>query len=171
MRSTNLTRLAAVAVLALATPATAQEYRSADRDGGRTILETASEAGSFQTLIAAVRAADLVETLASEGPFTLFAPTDAAFDELPEGTLEELLEPENRETLRSILLYHVVPGRVTAGEVVNLESAPTALGRSLRIRVDDGTVRVNGARVVKADVGASNGVIHVIDKVIVPASE
>jgi uncharacterized surface protein with fasciclin (FAS1) repeats len=131
------------------------------------IVDTAVSA-NFRTLVAAVKAADLVETLKGPGPFTVFAPTDEAFAKLPEGTLESLLKPENRAKLQSILKYHVVPGKVTAREVTRLSSAKTVEGRNVSIRTADGTVTVNDAKVVKADVPASNGVIHVIDTVLLP---
>lgn len=133
------------------------------------IVEVASKAGSFETLLAAAEAAGLVETLKGEGPLTVFAPTDEAFAALPEGTVPALLE--DRERLRSVLTYHVIAGEVTAERVVELDSAETVNGRSVRIRVDDdGTVRIDDARVVTADVKASNGVIHVIDRVLIPGS-
>jgi len=164
LRTITVTALG-LGVLALAAPRTVAAQTSPEKN----LVEVAAAAGSFETLLAAAGAADLVATLESDGPFTLFAPTDDAFAALPVGTVEALLEPENREKLRSILLYHVVPGRVTAGEVVKLESAKTALGPAVDIEVDeDGQVRVAGARVVTADIHASNGVIHVIDAVILP---
>lgn len=132
------------------------------------IVETAVAAGSFQTLVAAVEAAGLVETLSGPGPFTVFAPTDAAFAKLPAGTVESLLEPENLALLQSILTYHVVPGRVTADQVVNLNAATTVEGSDVAIDVDGGSVRVNDATVVQTDVFASNGVIHIIDTVLLP---
>ncbi len=125
-------------------------------------------AGKFNTLVAAVKAAGLVDTLKGPGPFTVFAPTDEAFAKLPAGTLETLLQPENKAKLRSILLYHVVAGRVTAAEVVKMDSAKTAEGQNLSIKAMGGNVMVNNAHVVKADIEASNGVIHVIDTVLLP---
>ncbi|MDX1547803.1 MAG: fasciclin domain-containing protein [Rhodothermales bacterium] len=133
-----------------------------------TIVEVAASADDFSTLVAAVKAAGLVETLSSEGPFTVFAPTNAAFAALPEGTVEELLKPENKDKLTAILTYHVVPGKVTSGEVVKLDSAPTANGKALDIAVKNGTVMVNNATVTTVDIPASNGVIHVIDTVLLP---
>lgn len=130
------------------------------------IVDVAIEAGSFTTLVAAVQAAGLVDTLKSEGPFTVFAPTDEAFAKLPAGTLEALLQ--DKEKLTAILLYHVVPGRVTAADVVKLTSAATVNGQSVKIMVKDGTVWIDDAEVVTADVEASNGIIHVIDTVILP---
>jgi uncharacterized surface protein with fasciclin (FAS1) repeats len=131
------------------------------------IVETAV-AGKFKTLVAAVKAAGLVETLKGPGPFTVFAPTDEAFAKLPAGTLEALLKPENKSKLQSILAYHVVPGKVMSQDVVKLNSAKTVEGRSIAIKTMNGGVMVNNARVTKADIAASNGVIHVIDTVILP---
>jgi uncharacterized surface protein with fasciclin (FAS1) repeats len=131
------------------------------------IVDTAI-AGKFNTLVAAVKAADLENTLKGPGPFTVFAPTDEAFANLPEGALEELLKPENKKKLQSVLTYHVVPGKVMSRDVVKLDSAKTAQGSSINIRAMDDGVMVNDAHVVKADIAASNGVIHVIDKVILP---
>ena len=132
------------------------------------IVDTAVNAGTFSTLAQALKAADLVETLKGSGPFTVFAPTDEAFRKLPSGTLEVLLKPENKEQLRSILTYHVVPGHVTAADVVKLTSAKTVNGQELRISVLKGVVWLNDAKVTKTDVAATNGLIHVIDRVIVP---
>lgn len=134
----------------------------------KTIVENAIEIDGFKTLVAAVKAADLVDTLSGDGPFTVFAPTDDAFAKLPKGTLEDLLKPENKDKLIAILTYHVVPGAVMAKDVVNLTKAKTAQGQNIRIKVTDGKVKVNQANVVKTDVKSSNGVIHVIDKVILP---
>jgi uncharacterized surface protein with fasciclin (FAS1) repeats len=131
------------------------------------IVAVAAGAGSFNTLVAAVKAADLVETLQSAGPFTVFAPTDEAFAKLPEGTVEDLLKPENKEKLAAILTYHVVPGKVMAADVRTMK-AKTANGQELSITVADGKVMVDNANVVKTDVEASNGVIHVIDAVVLP---
>ena len=127
-------------------------------------------AGSFNTLVAAVKAADLAETLSGEGPFTLFAPTDAAFAALPEGTLADLLKPENKEKLAGILTYHVVSGKVLAKDVVKLTEAATVQGSKVDIEVKDGTVMVDQAKGVKTDIPCKNGVIHVIDAVILPKS-
>ncbi|MEM9942441.1 MAG: fasciclin domain-containing protein [Planctomycetota bacterium] len=132
------------------------------------IVDTAVGAGSFKTLVAAVKAAGLVETLKGEGPFTVFAPTDEAFAKLPEGTVETLLKPENLKKLQGILTYHVVPGSVMAEKVVTLESAKTVQGSDVTIKVVDGSVMINGAKVVKTDIACKNGVIHVIDAVILP---
>jgi len=151
-----LATLTAVAVFALNTLSVA----AAD------IVDTAVEAGSFETLVTAVKAADLADTLKGEGPYTVFAPTDEAFAELPEGTVESLLQPENKDQLTSILLYHVAPGNVTSDQI---QTGPlkSAEGSNLDIKVDEG-VKVNDASVVKADIEADNGVIHVIDQVLLP---
>lgn len=138
----------------------------------KDIVDTAVEAGSFNTLVVAVKAAELVDTLKGEGPFTVFAPTDDAFAKLPEGTLDELLKPENKEKLQAILTYHVVAGKVMAADVVNLDSATTVQGADIAIEVKDGAVMLNGAsKVVTTDIETSNGVIHVIDAVILPPEE
>lgn len=132
------------------------------------IIHTASAAGSFSTLIAAVDAAGLSETLMGEGPFTVFAPTDEAFAKLPEGTVSDLLKPENKDKLATILTYHVVPGKVMASDVVKIKSAKTVQGQAVKISVKEGAVMIDNANVVKTDIEASNGVIHVIDSVILP---
>ena len=137
----------------------------------KDIVDTAVADGRFTTLVAAVGAAGLAETLKGEGPFTVFAPTDDAFAKLPAGTVEELLKPENLETLKNILLYHVVPGKVMAADVTALESAETASGESVAIKTDMGAVNVNDAKVVITDIETSNGVIHVIDAVLLPPAE
>jgi uncharacterized surface protein with fasciclin (FAS1) repeats len=133
-----------------------------------TIVETAVAAGNFKTLVAAVQADELVDTLNGKGPFTVFAPTDEAFAKLPKGTLEMLLKPENKAKLAAILTYHVVPGSVKAADVVKLKNAATVQGQRVDIKVDAGKVMVDGANVVATDVACSNGVIHVIDTVILP---
>jgi transforming growth factor-beta-induced protein len=135
------------------------------------IVDTAVADGRFTTLVAAVTAAELVETLKSEGPFTVFAPTDDAFAALPEGTVESLLLPENKQALTDILLYHVVSGNVMAAAVVTLESATTVLDKDVAIKVDGGKVYINDAEVIITDIETSNGVIHVIDSVLLPPSE
>jgi transforming growth factor-beta-induced protein len=132
------------------------------------IVEVAVAAGNFKTLAAALEAAGLVETLKGEGPFTVFAPTDEAFAKLDKALLDDLLKPENKDTLVAILTYHVVPGKVTAADVVNLTSAETVQGEEITIKVDGNTVMVNDAKVTQTDIAASNGVIHVIDTVILP---
>lgn len=133
------------------------------------IVETAIAADDFNTLVAAVQAADLVETLQSDGPFTVFAPTDAAFEALPAGTVEDLLKPENKDQLVAVLTYHVVPGKVMSADLAGnaLETA-TAQGSTVAIDATGDGVKVDGANVVSADIEASNGVIHVIDAVILP---
>lgn len=133
-----------------------------------SILDIASSAGSFNTLAAALEAADLVDALSGKGPFTVFAPTDEAFAALPEGTLETLLKPENKDKLRSILLYHVVEGRVYADQAIDAGEAATLQGGEVTIKKSWGNVKVNDAKVVTPDIEASNGVIHVIDRVILP---
>jgi uncharacterized surface protein with fasciclin (FAS1) repeats len=132
----------------------------------KDIVDTAVAAGSFNTLVAAVKAAGLVETLKGKGPFTVFAPTDEAFAKLPAGTVEALLK--DKEKLTKILLYHVVSGNVMAKDVVKLKSAKTVQGSSVKITAKDGKVMVDNANVVKTDIATSNGVIHVIDTVIIP---
>jgi transforming growth factor-beta-induced protein len=156
MRLHSTVLLAASLALALSSAATAAD-----------IVDTAI-AGKFNTLVAAVKAAGLVDTLKGQGPFTVFAPTDEAFAKLPAGALEDLLKPENKAKLQSVLTYHVVPGKVMSRDIVKLESAKTAAGDSVKIKATDNGVMVNDAHVVKADIAASNGVIHVIDKVILP---
>ncbi len=132
------------------------------------IVDTAVSAGNFKTLAAALQAAGLVDTLKGAGPFTVFAPTDEAFAKLPAGTLEELLKPENKAKLTAILTYHVVSGKVLAKDVVKLSEAKTVQGSSAKITVTDGKVKVDDANVVKTDIACANGVIHVIDAVILP---
>ena len=151
--------LAATAALAIAAPVMAGTSKD--------IVDTAVEAGTFETLVAAVTAADLVETLKSDGPFTVFAPTDEAFAALPEGTVESLLLPENKDQLIAILTYHVVPGKVMSTDLSDDMTAATVQGGEITIDLDNG-VMVNDANVVTADISTSNGVIHVIDKVILP---
>ncbi|MFN0151749.1 MAG: fasciclin domain-containing protein [bacterium] len=136
----------------------------------KNIVETAVSAGSFNTLVAAVKAAGLVETLSGIGPFTVFAPTDETFAKLPAGTIEELLKPENKQKLTRILTYHVVAGNVMAADVVKLQTARTVNGQSLAILTENGKVTVGGARVVSTDIATSNGVIHVIDAVLLPST-
>ena len=152
--------LLATTVLALSAPAFAGDM---DKD----IVDTAAEAGTFSTLIAAVEAAGLVDTLKGDGPFTVFAPTDEAFAALPEGTVESLLLPENIDQLTAILTYHVIAGEVMSGDLTNGMEAETVQGADVTIMTEGG-VTVEGANVVTADIDASNGVIHVIDAVILP---
>ena len=136
-----------------------------------TIVETAASVKDFSTLVAAVKAAGLVDALNSAGPFTVFAPTNEAFAKLPEGTVEFLLKPENKATLAQVLTYHVVPGRITAEKIVTMSSAPTLEGQRLDIAVTDGKVTVDGATVTKADINCSNGIVHQIDAVILPVGD
>jgi uncharacterized surface protein with fasciclin (FAS1) repeats len=153
----SLATLAVVSVLAFPGRASQQD-----------IVDTAVAAGSFKTLAAALTAAGLVDTLKGDGPFTVFAPTDEAFAKLPAGTVENLLKPENRDKLRAILTYHVVAGKVMASQVTKLKSAKTVQGSDVKIATSGGKVKVDNANVVKTDIAASNGVIHVIDTVIMP---
>ncbi len=132
------------------------------------IVDTAVSAGIFKTLVAAVQAAGLVDTLKGDGPFTVFAPTDEAFAKLPAGTVENLLKPENKATLVKILTYHVVSGKVLAADVVKLKSAKTVQGQNVKIKAKGGKVMLNKSNVVKTDIMTSNGVIHVIDTVLMP---
>jgi uncharacterized surface protein with fasciclin (FAS1) repeats len=152
---------------ASATTAKASGDYSACSSGSKSIVSVASEAGNFKTLVAAIQAAGLAETLQGDGPFTVFAPTDAAFAKLPAGTVENLLKPENRDKLVAILTYHVVPGKVMAADVKTSKAA-TVNGQKLDIKVANGKVTVDGAQVVATDVAAGNGVIHVIDTVVLP---
>ena len=143
---------------------------SAMSHGKHDIVDVASKAGVFNTLITAAKAAGLVEALKGEGPITVFAPTDDAFAKLPEGTIETLLKPENKDKLTNILLYHVVSGEVMAETAITLDSAKTLQGSSFSINLDGKTLKIDGASVTQADIKASNGVIHVIDSVILPKS-
>ena len=163
-RVTGIASMAAVvlAVVSLAIGSTFARATSQD------IVDTAVGAGQFKTLAAALKAADLVETLKGSGPFTVFAPTDEAFAKLPAGTVENLLKPENKAKLTAILTYHVVPGAVKAEQVAKLDEAKTVNGAMVKVSTDDGKVMINDATVVNADIAASNGVIHAIDKVILP---
>lgn len=160
---------ALLAVGALAFASTCSFLTAAeDSKEGKTIVETAIAADGFDTLVAAVKAADLVEALSSKGPFTVFAPTDEAFKALPAGTVESLLKPENKEKLQTILKYHVVAGKVMAADVVKLTEAKTLADKMVKIKVTDAGVMVNDSKVVKTDIVCSNGVIHVISKVLLP---
>lgn len=152
----------AVAFAALVGTGAEAAKKSAD------IVDTAAGAGGFNTLVAAVKAAGLVDTLKGAGPFTVFAPTDEAFAKLPKGTVESLLKPENKDKLIAILTYHVVPGKVMAADVVKLSKATTVQGADVKISVSKDGVKVDNANVVKTDINCSNGVIHVIDSVILP---
>lgn len=149
--------------------------QAAHHEGGhdmptQNIVEIAAGNGDFSTLVAAVKAAGLVDVLVGEGPFTVFAPTNAAFAKLPAGTVETLLKPENKDQLVAVLTYHVVAGKVMAADVVTLDSAVTVQGESVSIMTGDDGVMVDGATVVMTDIEATNGVIHVIDTVILPGS-
>ena len=157
--------LASLALTLIASLAFAEHHGSKHE---KNIVETADVAGQLSTLLAAAKSADLVATLEGEGPYTVFAPTDAAFEKLPEGTVAKLLMPENKDQLVSLLTYHVVPGEVTASEVVKLESATSVQGQMLKIDASDKGVMIDDAKVVNADILASNGVIHVIDTVMMP---
>lgn len=166
LKSTILTALAVgTAGLAIPLAVAGEQGKKESKD----IVAVAMGNKDFTTLVAAVKAAGLVETLQGEGPFTVFAPTDAAFAALPEGTVEMLLEPENREKLAGILTYHVVPGKVMAADV-KAGKVKTVNGEKATVKVADGGVMIDGANVVATDVAASNGVIHVIDAVIMPGS-
>lgn len=158
-----------VATLAFAFVAAPFAQADNTAEKAKDIVDTAV-AAKFKTLVAAVKAGELVDTLKSKGPFTVFAPTDEAFAALPEGTLESLLKPENKSKLQAILKYHVVAGKVTAKQVMTIEKATTVQGSDVKVQVTDGTVMINKAKVVKADVMCSNGVVHVIDKVLIPGS-
>ncbi len=140
---------------------------AADEAEAKDIVAIAAGNKDFSTLVAAVKAAGLVETLQGDGPFTVFAPTNDAFDKLPDGTVEALLKPENKDKLTAVLTYHVVPGKVMAADV-SPGDVKTVNGASATIAVDDGTVTIDSAEVIKTDIEASNGVIHVIDSVILP---
>ena len=156
-------RNTALALTTAALMGTASFAAAASKD----IVDTANDAGSFATLLAAAEAAGLVETLKGDGPFTVFAPTDAAFAELPDGTVETLLMPENKDQLVAILTYHVVPGKVMSTDLQDDMEAATVQGTTVMIDLDNG-VMVDEATVIQADIETSNGVIHVIDKVITP---
>jgi uncharacterized surface protein with fasciclin (FAS1) repeats len=156
-----------VAAMTITGAAASLGAATADRD----IVDTAVAAGSFKTLAKALQAADLVDTLKGAGPFTVFAPTDEAFAKLPAGTVETLLKPENKAKLQRILTSHVVAGKVMAADVVKISSAKTVSGETLTIASRDGGVTIGGANVVKTDIAATNGVIHVIDSVILPKGQ
>ncbi len=168
--------LATALVLAAPSPSFAHNHGAAEASSVEASMQSIADiaAGNpdFSTLVAALKAADLVATLDGKGPFTVFAPTNDAFAKLPAGTVENLLKPENKAALTAILTYHVVPGSVTAADVVKLDSAKTVEGSAIAIAVDGGTVRLNDAATVTAtDIEASNGVIHVIDTVILPPAK
>lgn len=144
----------------------AQNVSAQDKD----IVDLAVETESLSTLVAAVKAGGLVETLKGDGPFTVFAPTNDAFAALPEGTVEELLKPENKDKLVAILTYHVVPGKVMSTDLSDGQEAATVQGEKVSVSISDAGVMISGAKVAAADIKASNGVVHVIDKVILPPS-
>ena len=153
------------AIAALAIAFTAMNVQAEEKSD---IVDTAVGAGQFKTLAAALKAADLVDALKADGPFTVFAPTDAAFDKLPAGTVETLLKPENKDKLTAILTYHVVKGKVDSEAALEAGKAKTLNGKMVRIRENKGTATVNKAKLVKTDIMASNGIIHVIDTVLLP---
>jgi uncharacterized surface protein with fasciclin (FAS1) repeats len=161
---TSLARIAIAAATAAGVTLGSMSAFAAEKD----IVDTAVAAGQFKTLAAALQAAGLVDTLKGAGPFTVFAPTDDAFAKLPAGTVDELLKPENKDKLTAILTYHVVAGKVMAADVVKIKEAKTVNGQSLAVKVDGGTVMVNDAMVTATDIEATNGVIHVIDSVVLP---
>ncbi len=160
----NFLTLALVSMMTVWSAPTAEAQAETDND----IVDIAVAAGTFETLVAAVTAAELVDVLKSDGPFTVFAPTDEAFAALPEGTVADLLKPENKDQLIAVLTYHVVPGRVTSGDVVKLTEAATVQGSTIDIKVKEDKVYIDNAQVVAVDIEASNGIIHVIDAVILP---
>ncbi len=163
----RLTGIAPMAAVVLAVTGLAIGSLSA-RASNQDLVDTAAGAGQFKTLVAALKAADLVDTLKGPGPFTVFAPTDEAFAKLPAGTVENLLKPENKARLTAILTYHVVPGAVKAEQVTKLDDAKTVNGAMVKVSTEGGKVMINDATVVTPDIAATNGVIHVIDKVILP---
>jgi uncharacterized surface protein with fasciclin (FAS1) repeats len=162
IRAITLAQFGLLMTIALAATRTDAAHHEND------IVDVATAAGQFNTLAAALGAAGLVDTLKGDGPFTVFAPTDEAFAKLPAGTVETLLKPENKDQLIAVLTYHVVPGKVMAADVVKLNEAATVNGKGLTIKVVDGTVRIDQASVLKTDIAASNGIIHVIDTVMLP---
>lgn len=165
--NTKIAKLAVATVAAVALTAGAMNARAAGKD----IVDTAVSAGQFSTLAAALSAAGLVDTLKGPGPFTVFAPTDEAFAKLPAGTIENLLKPENKAQLTAVLTYHVVPGSVMASDVVRLKQAKTVNGQAVSVKTQGKAVMINEAKVTATDIKASNGVIHVIDTVILPPNQ
>ena len=163
---TEIANLVAAAALATSVAISSIAF-AAEKD----IVDIAAEAGDFKTLTAALTAAGLVDTLKGAGPFTVFAPTDAAFAKLPAGTVDKLLKPENKDQLTAILTYHVVSGKVLASDVVKLTEAKTLNGATLKVTAHGDAVMINDANVTKADVTASNGVIHVVDAVLLPPTK
>ncbi|MEM0910775.1 MAG: fasciclin domain-containing protein [Pseudomonadota bacterium] len=167
MRLVALKSIVLSAIVVLSASAFAGEYgKKAKKD----IVDIAASNPDFSTLVTAVKAAGLVDALKGDGPITVFAPTNEAFAKLPAGTIEDLLKPENKDMLVSVLTYHVVPGKVKAADVVNVESATSLQGQDISVTVEGETVMIDEAQVVATDIEASNGVIHVIDSVILPAS-
>ena len=151
----------------LSTLALAAHHEKSEAE--KNLVQLAANNDDFQTLVMAIKAADLVDTLEGKGPFTVLAPTDDAFAKLPEGTLAELLKPENKEKLQAVLTYHVLPGAISSAEVAKLKLPETVQGGTVSVATDeDGKVSINGANVIQADLPASNGVIHVIDMVLIP---
>jgi uncharacterized surface protein with fasciclin (FAS1) repeats len=176
MKKRSILTVAAIAAVLTLTPSLTAGSSSAGKStsagtltAGQDLVAVAAGAENFKTLVAAVKAAGLVETLQGKGPFTVFAPTDEAFAKLPAGTLEDLLKPENKAKLAAILKYHVVPGKLMAADVKTMD-AKTAQGQSVQLKVSDAGVTVDNAKVIKTDLMAENGVIHVIDSVILPNS-
>ena len=168
MKSFVYNSLFVAAVVSLISFATCFAADEGKPDEPKNIVDTAVAAGEFKTLTAALKAAELVETLQGQGPFTVFAPNDDAFAKLPEGTLEMLLKPENKAKLVAILTYHVLPGKFMAADVAKLSKATTVQGSDVTIKVDGGNVMVDKANVTKTDIKCKNGVIHVIDAVMLP---
>ena len=166
--SSRIAALAAAAVLTVTGLAGAAASPTVPATVPATVVDVAVSNGSFTTLVAALKAAGLVETLQGKGPFTVFAPTDAAFAKLPAGTVEGLLEPANREKLIAVLTYHVVAGKVTAAQAATLDGAATVQGGRLPIAKAYGGLTVGGAKVVTADIEAGNGIVHVVDTVLLP---
>jgi uncharacterized surface protein with fasciclin (FAS1) repeats len=168
LHATKSPRRSIATLGALVVTASLSSFAMAGDIAKKDIVDTAVSAGEFKTLATALQAAGLVDTLKGNGPFTVFAPTDAAFAKLPDGTVESLLKPENKEKLKSILTYHVVPGTAKASDVMALDEAKTVNGQAVQFEAKEGKVMVENAQVVKADIVASNGVIHVIDTVMLP---
>ena len=166
MQIKKIVSFVAAAIVAIGSSAAVAGHHGEKKD----IVDTAVSAGQFETLAAALTAAGLIDTLKGDGPFTVFAPTDEAFAKLPEGTVENLLKPENKDQLIAVLTYHVVPGKVMAADVVKLDAATTVNGADVTIAASDAGVTVDAANVIKTDIKTSNGVIHVIDSVILPNS-
>ncbi|MFZ1291127.1 MAG: fasciclin domain-containing protein [Melioribacteraceae bacterium] len=163
------TTLVSLTIFFFASTILASDHKKSKSSEKKDIISIALEAGSFKTLATALTEANLVETLQGDGPFTVFAPTDEAFAKLPEGTVEGLLK--DKDALTKILLYHVVSGNVTSSEVIKLNSATTLAKSDVKIKVEDGKVFINNSQVTTADIIASNGVIHIIDTVLIPESK